>query len=316
MVIVQRLLCILLALMLVSCVQPTQPLRVGTNVWAGYELLYLARERGLYDENVKLVELSSASDVMEALRRGDLEAGGLTLDETMTLIEEGIDLVVVLVFDVSAGADVVMASPEVKDLSDLRGRRIAVETTALGALMLEALLAKSGLTIDDVRVRHLALREHLDAYRRGEIDASITFAPYDSALAAEGAIRRFDSREIPGKILDVLVIRRDVLEQQDPQIRQLVDGYFQARRLLETHPAASLEIINRRLKLPESELAHAYDGIHLPSAHDMRTMLSGDPSPLQTTAQSLTRLMRTRNLLPGDPILDRLTTAEYLPEDP
>src|SRR5690606_40109661 len=37
---------LLLTAALSACNHPSQPLRVGTNLWPGYELLYLAREQG------------------------------------------------------------------------------------------------------------------------------------------------------------------------------------------------------------------------------------------------------------------------------
>lgn len=313
---VRRLALLLAALLVAACSAPSTPLRVATNVWPGYEFLYLAREKGLYDDRIRLVELASASDVMDALRTGDIEAGALTLDETITLASEGVDLVVVLVFDISAGADVLMTRPSIKRLEDLRGQRIAVETTALGAVMLEGALAKARLPLDAVQVRHLSLREHLEAYQRGEIDAAITFPPYDSALAAAGAVRRFDSGSIPGRIVDVLAVRRDAIDGHHQGLRALVHGYFAAREAWQEAPAEALAIINHRLKLPADELPGAFDGLHLPSAHEMRTMLTGEPAPLEASARALGALMHQNKLLPEAPMLPALANDDFLPEDP
>lgn len=316
MILVRRLAFLLAVLLIAGCSAPGMPLRVATNVWPGYEFLYLAREKGLYDESIRLVELASASDVMDALRTGDIEAGALTLDETITLASEGVDLVVVLVFDISAGADVLMTRPSIARLEDLRGQRIAVETTALGAVMLEGALAKAGLPIESVQVRHLSLREHLEAYQRGEIDAAITFPPYDSALAAAGAVRRFDSSAIPGRIVDVLAVRRDALDGHHQSLRALVHGYFEAREAWQESPAEALSIINRRLKLPVNELPGTFDGLHLPSADEMRTMLAGEPAPLEASARALGALMHQNKLLPEAPRLAALANDDFLPEAP
>ena len=307
---------VLAALFVAACSAPGTPLRVGSNVWPGYEFLYLAREKGLYDESIRLVELASASDVMDALRAGDIEAGALTLDETITLASEGVDLVVVLVFDISAGADVLMTKPSITRLEDLRGQRIAVETTALGAVMLEGALAKAGLPIEAVQVRHLSLREHLEAYQRGEIDAAITFPPYDSALATAGAVRRFDSRAIPGRIVDVLAVRRDALDGHKQSVQALVQGYFGARKAWQEAPDEALTIINRRLKLPADELPGAFDGLHLPNADEMRTMLAGEPAPLEVSARALGALMHQNKLLAEAPMLPALASDDFLPEAP
>jgi len=67
---------VLFLLLLSGCNHaPGTPMRLGTNVWPGYEPLYLAREFGYIDrEDVQLVELNSATQVMRAFRNGALEA--------------------------------------------------------------------------------------------------------------------------------------------------------------------------------------------------------------------------------------------------
>ncbi|MFN7136324.1 MAG: ABC transporter substrate-binding protein, partial [Thermomonas sp.] len=85
----------------VACSSTYQkPLTIGTNVWTGNEPLYLARSLGYYDERrLRLVELSSSAQSMDALRAGRLDAASLTLDEALTLAAEGVPLRVVWVLD-------------------------------------------------------------------------------------------------------------------------------------------------------------------------------------------------------------------------
>ena len=108
-----------------GCADPPSPLNVGTIVFPGYELLFLAREQGLLPEpGIRLVELLSSTDNLRLLASGRLQAATLTLDEVLTARADGLDLRVVLVLDVSAGADAVMVKPHVRGLSDLAGKRI------------------------------------------------------------------------------------------------------------------------------------------------------------------------------------------------
>ncbi|WP_254517510.1 ABC transporter substrate-binding protein, partial [Salmonella enterica] len=76
---------------------------------------------------------------------GRLEAAALTLDEVLLGRNQGLDLRVILVLDISTGADVVVAAPHVHSLADLKGRRIGFEEGATGALMMNAVLAAAGL---------------------------------------------------------------------------------------------------------------------------------------------------------------------------
>jgi NitT/TauT family transport system substrate-binding protein len=101
------------------------PLRLGTNVWIGYEPLYLARHEGLLSEDVvQLVEYANSSDVLRGLKTGVLDAGALTLDEAINLQSEtgGDAFVIVHVMDVSHGADAIVARPPINAIEDIRGK--------------------------------------------------------------------------------------------------------------------------------------------------------------------------------------------------
>lgn len=109
-----QILCLLLIPFLVTaCLSPPpSPVKLGTNLWPGYEPLYLAREQGyLSGDSVALVELLSASEVMRAYRNGAIDAAALTLDEVISLREAGLRPVIVQVADISNGADVILARP-------------------------------------------------------------------------------------------------------------------------------------------------------------------------------------------------------------
>ena len=92
--------------------EPDNPLRIGTNVWIGSEPLYLARELGKLDPAaVQLVEYPSASEVLRAFRNQAIDGMVISLDELFGLAVDGLQPRVVLVVDVSHGADVVVGRP-------------------------------------------------------------------------------------------------------------------------------------------------------------------------------------------------------------
>ena len=122
------------------------PLTVGTNTWIGYEPLYLAHDLGYYEgANLRLVELASTTQTLDALRVGSLDLAGLTLDEALLLAQEGVPIAVIWVLNTSAGADALLAKPGITTLDALRGKRIGVEQTAVGGYMLNAALAQANL---------------------------------------------------------------------------------------------------------------------------------------------------------------------------
>ena len=165
---------------------------------------------------------------MDGLRTGRLDMAGLTLDEALTLVQEGIPIKVIWVLDISQGADALVARYGVAGLADLRGRKVGVEQTAVGAYMLNAALAKAGLRTTDITVVPLPLDEHLTAWRESQVDALVTFDPVLQVLRGEGAPVLFDSSAIPGEIVDVLVARTDALACCTQRISQLLAAHERA----------------------------------------------------------------------------------------
>ena len=304
------------ALLLTGCsAEGDRPLRVGTNVWPGYETLYLARALGEYrDADIKLVELPNASEVIQALRNGTLEAAALTLDEALLVAQDGYDLRVVLVMDFSRGGDVVLGRPGIRDAADLRGRRVGVESTAVGAIMLDAVLRSVDLTIDDVDAVPITVDQHAEAFDAGRIDAVVTFEPVRSELLATGAEPLFDSSRIPNRIVDVLVVHADAAERHAEDLRTLLQGHFRAQAHLHSHPAESAAVIKARIGLAQAELADVYRGIHLPDLDENRRLLSAGPAGLEPVLRDLAELMHRRGMLHGMPDTGALLSSYWLPD--
>src|SRR6187397_3151483 len=187
--------CITLALALGGCMrEPDNPLRIGTNVWIGSEPLYLARELGKLDPAaVQLVEYPSASEVLRAFRNQAIDGMVISLDELFGLAVDGLQPRVVLVVDVSHGADVVVGRPGMRSMRDLAGKSVAVESGALGAFVLSRALAKSGMQPGDVKVVHLESNEQANAFEKGRVDGAVTFDPYRTQFLKAGATILFDS---------------------------------------------------------------------------------------------------------------------------
>ncbi|MCB1724845.1 MAG: ABC transporter substrate-binding protein [Gammaproteobacteria bacterium] len=303
----------LVATVLGGCdIEGAHPLRIGTNIWPGYEPLYLARSLGYFrDTGVHLVEMPSASQVIQGIRSRTLEGGALTLDEALGLVADGIDLDVILIMDFSFGGDVLLAKPGIASIDALAGKTIAAETGAVGAILLNAALGTAGLMVDDVRIMPCPVDRHADCY--ADADAVVTFDPAASTLLKLGAQRLFDSREIPGQIVDVLVVRRDAVKAQPSAIRHLVHGYFQARAYLTAQPMEAATRMAPRLGIDADELLESFDGLQLPTLDENRQLLGGEPSRIEQTAADLVELLTRNGLLGRQVSTLGLASADFLP---
>lgn len=288
-----------------------KPLRVGSNVWIGYEPVYLAREMGYFKgTDIHLIELRSATQVMDSLRTGNLEVAMLTLDELLTVMQDGVSLSVIAIMDISHGADVLLVRPGVT-LETLRGKRIGVENTALGAVVLEGALAKAGLTVEDIHIVPSRADDHEALYRKGKVDAVVSFEPMRTRLMKMGAQQIFDSSEIPNQIIDVMVVRTDIGDQHHQQLQKLIKSYFRGLDYLEKHPQEAIRQMAPRMHISAEELQQAYTGVELPTLSMTRSWLDSDR--LEKQAMFLEDLMIRSHLLDQRLQLKGLADPRYLP---
>ena len=202
-----------------GCGDPEPPLKVGTIIFPGYEFLFLARELGLFKtEEVRLVELLSSSDNLRLMEESRLDAATMTVDEVMATRAKGVDLRIVAVLDVSAGADAVMARAGVSGPEQLRGRRVGAEDGAMGAVLLEAVLQAGGLRVEDVVKVPITADQSVMMFQAEKVDAVVTFEPWVSQLEALGAVRVYDSTRVPDRIVDVLAVRQEVIVKRPKDV--------------------------------------------------------------------------------------------------
>jgi NitT/TauT family transport system substrate-binding protein len=301
---------------LVGCAPaPRLPLRFGAQPWPGYELVYLARARRYFaPEQVRLIESPSASASLRALATGALDGAALTLDEVLTARERGLPMSVVAVADVSMGADVVMSRPGLRQPADLAGRRVGLESSATGAVMLDALLTRSGLSLKDVKIVPLTVDQHFRAYQEGRVDALVTYEPVRSRLKAAGAWLLFSSAEVPGRIVDTLAVRQDVMDTQADALRAMLAGHFRALEDWRRDPLAVAPLMAPRLGLASDDLVVAFTDLDFPDADLNRKWLQASPGWLAASAEQLQTVMHRAGLLARPVVFDGLADPRFLPE--
>ena len=300
---------------LAGCSAPRDPVQVALNAWVGYGLLHLAAELDYLSEGeARLQEFPSNTASMMALVEGRVPAAALTLDELLQVREGGVDARAILVFDESHGADVVMAHPSVVTLAHLRGKRIGVETTALGALMLSRLLAAAGVSAADVVKVPVTADHHVGAYAEREVDVVITFEPMVSQLRAQGAHALLDSRKLPGLIVDVLAVRADAIPDQVAEWRHLLQGYFRAFGHWRDQPEVAARLMAPHQQLSAEQVLQAFAGIAMADLAGNRAWLAGENARLYQSAKLVGRVMHESRLLDRMPDLDALCEPRFLPE--
>ncbi|MGB0723157.1 MAG: ABC transporter substrate-binding protein [Gammaproteobacteria bacterium] len=287
------------------------PTAIGMHPWIGYEPLRLAHGFGWLPPELTLSVGADAIDTLDGLTSGELDGGTLTLDETLRARSRGAPLGVVAVLNISAGADVLLARPPIRELTQLRGLPIGVTASAVGELMLAKMLEVTGLRKEDIQIVPLRMDEQIQAWEQQTVAAVITYEPTASLLQRRGAVRVFDSRDIPNTIFDVLAIRHDRMADRQTTLGALVDAHFQALNHIRLNLEDAVYRIAAIQNIDAGEVRAALSGITLPDLAANRKLLHA-PSSLSRAAEALNPLMVENGMLPGADPLDDLLVPDLL----
>jgi NitT/TauT family transport system substrate-binding protein len=272
----------LLAVLSAGCRPRSQHLTVPVSSWPGYEYLYLAAQQGLDTAqgfSLRTEEFADPQAIVHAYLQGELTIAPLTSVEAVDICSRapGRCPVVVLVLDESRGGDQLLARPSIRSVSQLRGRRVAVSPSTLGSYVLSRALEREGLNLGDVQVLHMPLAEIPAALAAGRVDAAALFPPYSAeARQQAGAIRLFDSREIPGEIFDILVVDPKALERWGDALPKLLRAWQAAHSLRRRQPDLVILVMARREGLSPQAFREVEQGLVYFDLPQQRPLLAPD----------------------------------------
>jgi NitT/TauT family transport system substrate-binding protein len=178
--------------------------------------------------------------------------------------------------------------------------------------MLLSALEANGLTMQDVRVHTLTVDDHLAAFQAGEVDALVTFEPVKSQAVAAGGTSIFDSRAIPGRIVDVLAVRSDVGEARPHDVGVLVDAWFAAQSAVASDPAGTAKVMAPRSWVSPEDYRAAVATIRFPDREENRRLLGGASPGLAAPARELAGLLVRGGRLPAEPSVEGLFGGPFV----
>ena len=112
--------------------------------------------------------------------------------------------------------------------------------------------------------------------------------------------RVFHSGQIPGEIVDVLLINARYLNQANQKrVNELLNSWYAALAYFNEQPEQSAKQIGRRLKLSTEQVLASYQGLILPDRKQNSDLLSHKEhkSKLLLTAEKLVEVMYENHLI-------------------
>ncbi len=236
-------------------------LRIALPTWVGYGPLYVALEKGFFEENGVNVELSIVEGLAErkqALISGNLEGLATAVDVFVNLEGAGIQMDMVWLLDRSDGADGIVATSDVTTPADLKGKTIATEVGTTEHLFLLKVLEQYGLTQDDITLTPMTIGDAGTAFVAGKVDAAVTYDPYLAQGIAAGGTG-FTTADYDIDLMDAVGFTDEVIEAEPEAIQGFVNAVAEATAYIADNREECVSIMAKGLKLDESDVSATID---------------------------------------------------------
>ena len=123
-------------------------LKIGLNPWIGNGLYFIAQEKGFFEANninVKLESFDDGAIGKQLLNSGKVDVLPITPETVVIIKDSGLGIKIIGMTVASKGADGIIATRDVQNLTDLRGKKVAFEVGSPSHFLLSYFLDQQNL---------------------------------------------------------------------------------------------------------------------------------------------------------------------------
>ncbi|SDP34994.1 putative urea ABC transporter substrate-binding protein [Phyllobacterium sp. OV277] len=219
---------------------PKNDFKVAWSIYVGWMPWGYAADHGIVkkwaDKYGIKIEVTQFNDYVESMNQytaGAFDAVTLTnMDGLSIPAAGGVDTTAVIVGDFSSGNDAVILKNKTT-LADIKNQNVNLVEYSVSHYLLARALESIKLTERDVKVVNTSDADMVAAYKATDVNAVVTWNPLVSTILEEPTARRvFDSSQIPGEIIDLMVANSGVLKENPNFGKALAGIWFETAALL------------------------------------------------------------------------------------
>lgn len=181
-----------------------------------------------YDINIDVVQFNDYVESMNQYTAGEFDACTMANIDALTIpAAGGIDSTAMIVGDFSNGNDAVILK-DGKSIKDAKGQSINLVELSVSHYLLARGLESVGMSERDVKVVNTSDADLVSAYTTKDVTAVATWNPLVSEiLSMPKSNKVFDSSNIPGEIIDTLIVNTKVLEENPKFGKALTGAWYE-----------------------------------------------------------------------------------------
>jgi len=220
--------------------------KVAWSIYVGWMPWGYAADTGIVktwaDKYGITIEVKQFTDYVESINQytaGTFDAVTITNMDALSIpCAGGVDTTAVIVGDFSNGNDAVILKGKDK-LADIKGQKVNLVEFSVSHYLLARALESAKLEEKDLKVVNTSDADMAAAYKTADVTAVVTWKPIVSTiLDSPDAKKVFDSSQIPGEIIDLMVANTAVVKDNPNFAKALAGIWYDTMAALAKDPKA------------------------------------------------------------------------------
>lgn len=215
--------------------------KIAWSIYVGWMPWGYAQDAGIVDKWAKkygiTIDVVQFNDYIESINQytaGAFDGCTMTNMDALTIpAAGGVDSTALIVGDFSNGNDALLLKGN-KKIGDIKGQNVNLVELSVSHYTLARALDSIGLSERDVTVVNTSDADIVAAFSTDDVTAVVTWNPLVSEIMAMPNVSKvFDSSEIPGEVIDMLVVNSDTLKA-DPRLgKALAGAWYETMSLMQ-----------------------------------------------------------------------------------
>ncbi len=244
-------------------------IRIGVVTWGGYaggqlfnEGFTASKESRFYKDYGFMVDfklLEDLNDCRNAWKSDNIDLMWATVDAFTTEVSGFKEYEPQIVFqsDWSRGGDAVVVTRTIKNVADLKGKKVAFAEMTPSHTFLLWMLEAGNLSYTDINAVKVANAiDAADLFKKGQVDAAVVWSPDDADCISKvpGSRVLQSTREASYIIADVFVAKKKFVEENREMLKNLVEGWMKGAAEINSSEQAkqkAAKILSVGLQQPE-----------------------------------------------------------------
>ncbi|RVU86572.1 lipid kinase [Leucothrix sargassi] len=226
--------------------------KVAWSIYAGWMPWSYADSSGImkkwadkYGIEVEIVQVNDYVESINQYTAGGFDATVMTNMDALTIpAAGGVDSTALIVGDFSNGNDGVVLKGEGKKIEDLKGQNVNLVELSVSHYLLARALDSVGLAEKDLKVVNTSDADLVSVFSTDDVTSVVTWNPLLSEILAQPKTTKvFDSSDIPGEIIDLMVVNTETLADNPKLGKALTGAWYEIMALMKAGDEEALTIM-------------------------------------------------------------------------